>query len=342
MNVGKICTTATKIVFAILGACLLVCSTSLVIASADTLTTSFTWTSAVIGDWHSELNLTYDDITNTSAYVINPFIPRSYSQQGVITPITQRYQHYGTVTRTNTGAVDNGSTTLNVSTTNISDVDIAVNTITFEFCLPTTTEQPIDIENRNFSFRYGSEVIYPSHVDILHSDTVLDSSIAGAPVQEQFTYSYQIVLYFDEILRLPANSYFTFTLPVNAYSFTMAYPAEVGIVWGYNDIVLEYYQTYEEAQNAVIINSLTKYPHREQLENFIEENESFADDVESIHDVEQSLADEFSVDESVVVDVAGIVRDFDEMLDISEIPFIKYLVIIGMSLALISLVLYGV
>lgn len=341
MNVGKICTTATKIVIVLLGACLIISALSF-IASADTLTTCFTWTSAVIGSWHSELNLTYDDITDVSDYVINPFIPRSYSQQGVITPITQRYQHYGKVTRLNNGGVDNGSTTLNVSTTNITDVDIAVNTVTFEFCVPTTTEQPVNIENNNFVFRYGSEVIYPTFIDILRSDSVIDSYIAGAPVQDQFTYSYQVVLYFDEIIRLRANSYFTFTLPVNAYSFIEPFPVEVGIVWGYNDIILEYYETYEEAQNAIIINSLTKYPHREQLENFIEENESFADDVESLHDVEQSLADEFSVDESVVVDVAGIVRDFDEMLSISEIPFIKYLVIIGMTLALISLVLYGV
>lgn len=140
------------------------------------------------------------------------------------------------------------------------------------------------------------------------------------------------------------------SLPVCPTDFTGA-SVPVGIVFGYNSFNFEYYDTFEEAQNQQILESLEKYPYKGEAENYIRETDEIRDAMQEIADIEEDfysdvvLDDGFSqnvpISDGSPDDVATQITTIGNAFAFVWKPWVITLVITGISLATISYALFG-
>lgn len=347
LNVGTTCKTATKIIIVCLGL-VLISSALFLSVSAETIEVPFTWTSVIVEPWQSTLSLSLSQIETTPVYVINPFVKRQY-QVGQypnyaveeLILIDEPYEYYGVILR-NDNSNTTGNTSLAVSTSNISNTAGAINTITLEFCIPSAGNYTDYINDYEFSLVVGGVQKTPDNITIISSDKMTYLPIVGAPVDSQTLQAFKVMLYFDSPFEVNQGAYFTMSIPVRAFNFNINSNIPVGIVWGYNSINVDFYSTLVEAQNANIINSLTKFPNKVKYEEDINNNESLSDSLSQAGNFEQSLYDNLSIADGLPPDIDNNVAViFGEMSFLWEQEWLVILITTGIGLAVLSYALYG-
>lgn len=321
----------------------LVCALTLS-SPADTITTYFNRTYGITDPWDSQLDLSYAEIYSYTDSIINPFIPNDYIVNGQIvntTPVTERYDHYGVVS-----VLDNGkqkaNTSVYVGTDSFTTSAGAVNTITFELCIPGVSSYSNDFLTNNCAVVVGGRTYYPDSLNVIATDPIIYHYIYGAPTDTPYTIqAFKFSVYFDTPFEVNAGAYFSMFIPVHAFDFSENLRETIGIVWGYSDIELDFYETLDEAQNAHIINSLDKFPNKVKYDGAIDFNESLAGEFSEVQNFEQSLYDNMSFSEGFDQGTTDDINYLFGKLDFLFSGWVVLLILSGISLACIAYALYG-
>lgn len=344
MKDGISCKTATK-TFGAIGFCILITLSLLLPSFAQTISVSLTIDKQnVDSDWNFIENVHYIE-TVVDGFVINPFMPSTYydSNTGerytdhVI--ITEEYDSYNVIY----GASNKISPNTNFLAKGlISSTAGAINTITFDFCVPTTANYANSITADNFMINISGKAIKPDHVDVISTDPIGMSSVLGAPVVDWNITVHRVLIYLEQPIQTTANSTFGFILPVRSIDFTGLQSYNVGIVWAYNYPEIDYYNSLEEAQNAKIIDSLNKFPNRHKYDSVIDDNESLGGEFSKAGDYEESLYDNLPETSGLPEEIDNNVRTvFGELSFLYDLPFVTTLLTIVISCAVLSYALYG-
>lgn len=293
----------------------------------------------------------YGTPTN-SPYVFNPFVRNAYvvdsdGNSANVVPISLEYDYYGYFLTT-----DNPSRVMNATariTTDSLLFDGAINTIEFELCVPCTSTYEEQFDNLSLWFNVNGQNLVPSRISV-QKYRWRAVNIVGAPVTTDTFYTYSYSVYYDTPIQVNTNSVIAMSMPVCPYDFTGA-TVPVGIVFGYNSLSLEYYDTFEEAQNQQILEALEKYPYKVEADEYIRENDEIRDAMQEIVDIEEDfysdvvLDDGFSQDVPISDgspdDVATQVSTLGNAFAFVWKPWVITLVITGISLATISYALFG-
>lgn len=337
----KLYTILTTILYISLSLCLVFALTFSV--SAEERTAYFNRTIAIVDPWDCQLGLYFIEIQNTPTYVINPFIEGDYLIDGMpapVTPITEQYEYYGIVS-----VLDNGSQNSNANILVGSDIvgtNGAINTISFELCIPCVSSYSELFLTNNFSVNINNKLYYPDSLNVIGTDVYTYVPIMGAPTSTPYTIqAFKFTVYFDTPFEVTAGSYFSMNLPVRAFNFSQPVNQTIGIVWGYSSITYDFYATLDEAQNAHIINSLDKFPNRVKYDDVIDSNESLAGEFSEVQNFEQSLYDNMSFAEGFDQGTADDINYLFGKLDFLFAGWVVNLLLAGISLACISYALYG-
>lgn len=350
MNDEKSCKTATKF-FGVIGTCI-VLSLSLLfcplIASATELNVPFIAVDSISTPWNVQFNLTLEQTPsndNSNQYTINPFKSMRITDpesgvNGIVTPITETFDNYGYAYHN--GPTSNSSTYLTLSTDAISTSGGAINAVNIQMCVPMVSNEVDLVERSNYNIRVAGVSYSPDYVTFSKSLPYYMSNIYGAPVETWTFYIYNVLIYFDDIIEILPNSYISISVPITSFNFTMDLSYTVGCVFAINDAVVDYFPSFEAAQNDIIINNLEKFPQKDKYNDTIEDNESLGDEFSKVGDFEESLYDNLPDTSGLPEDVDNDVRLlFGGLSFIYEQPFVITLITIGISCAILSYALYG-
>lgn len=293
--------------------------------------------------------------TSTDQTVINPFIERSFAVNGDLTNtytdtlITESFDKYGQALYSATIPREDGDFVRYGEMILYSDSfssEGSFNTVTIDICLPVVEYSGYDdIANWDYKISLlssGVATTLDCETSIVASDPYVYSDMVGAPALSVFFRTYRMMFYFDGSVSVSSGDSVSIVLPLAAYAFQQAYSFTEGIVFGYNFLEIDFYESLQEAQNEIIINALTKFPNKVKYESAIEENESLAVEMEKVEQFEQSMYDlielptGFDQDSAVKVD-----NVFDGISFIWDYPWVTTLILTGISLALLSYALFG-
>ena len=344
MNDGTSCKTATKLLLGVAMVLALALSLPLYIFAEEIPLKLSSRDDVLPDDYSHYMNVSLVETTGYD-YVINPFIPGDYWIDGTLyrdyTPITETYDNYCVIVGNSRNVEANGSFLCSAV---LPAQGGAINTVAFEFCIPSTSIYSDSITESSFALQFtGTDnIIYPDNVTIIASKPMLNSEVNGAPVVDMYTQAFKVMLYYEQPVQLSKNAIFTFLFPLHAIEFAESYKFDVGIAWAYNDIIIDYYATLDEAQNAHIINSLDKFPNKHKYDEAIDKNGQLADEFNSVGNYEQSLYDNFSTPDGLPDDVnTDVSLLFNNVTFLWDIPLISTLISVAVALAVLSYALYG-